>query len=58
MKNCFRHDGSTGILAVADKTNKVVITFMCNKRHPDAKNTKVEQYKGKITDTIMTILGY
>ena len=58
MTNCFRHDGSTGIVAAADKTRNIVITVMCNRGHPDVKNTKVEQYKGRIADTIMTILGY
>lgn len=58
MANCFRHDGSTGILAAADKTRNIIITVMCNRGHPDIKNAKVEQFKGKIADTIMTILGY
>jgi hypothetical protein len=58
MSNCFRHDGSTGIVAAADKSKNITITVMCNRGHPDAKNNKVEQYKGRIADTIMTILGY
>jgi hypothetical protein len=45
-------------VAVADKTRNIIITIMCNRGHPDVKNTRVEQYKGKIVDTIMTILGY
>lgn len=58
MTNCFRHDGSTGIVAAADKDKNIIITLMCNRGHPDVKNNKVEQYKGKIADAIMTILGY
>jgi len=45
-------------MAAADKTNNVIITLMCNRGHPDVKNTRVEQYKGRIADTIMTILGH
>jgi CubicO group peptidase (beta-lactamase class C family) len=58
MTNCFRHDGSTGIMAVADKDTKIVITVLTNRGHPDVNNNKFEAYKGKIADTIMTILGY
>ncbi len=41
MTNCFRHDGSTGIVAAADKTKNIIITVMTNRGHPDVKNTKV-----------------
>ena len=58
MSNCFRHDGSTGIMAVADKDKKVIITLLTNRGHPDVNNNRVEAYKSKIADTIMTILGY
>ncbi len=58
MSNCFRHDGSTGIMAVADKDKNIVITLLSNRGHPDAANNRIEAYKSKIADTIMTILGY
>ena len=58
MVNCFRHDSSTGVLAVGDKTKNVIITILTNRIHPDMNNNRFEQYKGKIVDTIMTILGY
>jgi CubicO group peptidase (beta-lactamase class C family) len=58
MTNCFRHDGSTGIVAVADKSKNITITILTNRGHPDVNNNKFESYKGKIADTIMTILGH
>ncbi len=58
MTNCLRHDGSTGIVAVADRDKKIIITILSNRGHPDVNNNRFEAYKSKITDTIMTILGY
>lgn len=58
MANCFRHDSSTGVLAVGDKTKNVIVTILTNRIHPDVNNVRFTQYKGKIVDTIMTILGY
>ena len=58
MVNCFRHDSLTGVLAVGDKTKNVIVTILTNRIHPDMNNNRFEQYKGKIVDTIMTILGY
>jgi len=39
-------------MAFADKDKKIIVTLMSNRGHPDAKNGLVEQYKGKIADTI------
>lgn len=40
MTNCLRHDGSTGILAVADRDKKIIITILSNRGHPDANNNR------------------
>jgi hypothetical protein len=45
-------------MAVADKDKNIVITLLSNRGHPDAANNRIEAYKSKIADTIMTILGY
>ncbi len=58
MKNCFRLDASTGIMAVADKDKNIIITVLSNRIHPDIKNHRFEEYKVKIVDTIMKILGH
>lgn len=58
MVNCFRHDSSTGVLAVGDKTKNVIVTILTNRIHPDINNNRFVQYKGKIVDTVMKILGY
>ena len=58
MTNCFRLDSVTGVLAAADKDRNVIVTILSNRAHPDANNHKFEQYKGRIVDTVMTILGH
>jgi len=42
MTNCFRHDGSTGVMVAGDKSRNIIITFLCNAVHPDEDNYKVE----------------
>jgi len=58
MSDCFRLDGSTGIVAAGDKSKNIIITILSNRSHPDIDNNKFELYKGKIADMIMTILGH
>lgn len=58
MTNCFGHDGSTGIMAWADKEKKIAFAVVTNRGHPDAKNGLFDSYKGRIADTIMEALGY
>lgn len=58
MTNCFRHDSSTGVLAVGDKTKNVIVTVLTNRIHPDINNNRFELYKGRIVDTVMIILGW
>ena len=52
MKNCFGHDGSTGVMAWADKDKKIVFAILSNRGHPDAKNNKFNQFYAKISDAI------
>ena len=52
MKKCFGHEGSTGIMAWADKERKITFVVMNNRGHPDAKNTKIDAFKPKIADAI------
>lgn len=58
MSNCFGHDGSTGVVAWADKDKKIVYTIMSNRGHPNVNNNRIEAYKGKFADAIMEALGY
>jgi len=58
MSNCFGHDGSTGVMAWADKDKKLVIVIMNNRGHPDVSNNKISQYRGKIFDAVMEAMGY
>ncbi len=58
MKDCFGHDGSTGVMAQADKKNGIVIAVMNNRGHPDVKNSIVNKYKAVIENTVMKVLGY
>ena len=53
MKICFGHDGSTGVMAWADKEKKIVFVVMNNRGHPDVNNNKINQFKPKIADAIM-----
>ena len=52
MKKCFGHDGSTGVMAWADKETKIVFAIMNNRGHPDAANGKINAWKPKIADAI------
>ena len=52
MSKCFGHDGSTGIMAWADRERKITFVVMNNRGHPDAKNNKIEALKPKIADAI------
>ena len=58
MKDCFGHDGSTGAMAWADKEKNIVFTLLNNRGHPDVKNNKIEQYKGRLVDAVYEALGY
>ena len=58
MSNCFGHDGSTGVMAWADKDKKIVFVILNNRGHPDAGNGKINAWKPKIADAIMEALGY
>ncbi len=58
MSNCFGHDGSTGIMAWADKDKKITFTVLTNRGHPNVGNGLFDSYKGKIADAIMEGLGY
>jgi CubicO group peptidase (beta-lactamase class C family) len=58
MHKCFGHDGSTGVMAWADKEKKVVFVVLNNRGHPDAGNGKIDAWKPKIADAIMEALGY
>lgn len=58
MSNCFGHDGSTGVMAWADKDKKIVFVIMNNRGHPDVNNGKINAWKPKIADAIMEALGY
>ena len=54
MKNCFGHNGSTGILAWADKDRKIVLAVLTNRGHPDSSNNLFFTfYEAKIIDAIM-----
>lgn len=52
MSKCFGHDGSTGVMAWADKERKLVFVVMNNRGHPDASNNKINAFKPKIADAI------
>jgi CubicO group peptidase (beta-lactamase class C family) len=58
MSNCFGHDGSTGIMAWADKEKKITFTVLTNRGHPNVNNGKFDSYKARIADTIFEALGY
>lgn len=58
MANCFGHDGSTGLMAWADKDKKIAFAVLSNRGHPDVKNGRFDSYKGRIADAIMEGLGY
>jgi CubicO group peptidase (beta-lactamase class C family) len=58
MKNCFGHDGSTGIMAWADSEFKVAFVVMDNRGHPNVNNNIFDSFKGRIADTIMEALGH
>lgn len=58
MKNCFGHDGSTGIMAWVDKDKKIAFVVMNNRGHPNVGNSLIDSYKGRIADTIMQAFGY
>ena len=53
MKQCFGHDGSTGIMCWVDKERKIAFVIMTNRGHPDAKNGKFDQIKYKFADAII-----
>ena len=58
MKNCFGHDGSTGIMAWADKDRKIVIVIMNNRGHPDVNNNRIDHYKPLFIDAALRAMGY
>jgi len=58
MRNCFGHDGSTGIMAWADKDNKIAFVVVNNRGHPNVNNNIIDSYKGRIADAIMEALGH
>lgn len=58
MNDCVGHDGSTGIMAWADKEKKIAFVLMTNRGHPDVKNSLIDQYKPKIADAILSALGF
>ncbi len=59
MSKCFGHDGSTGITAFADTDKGVAFVVLSNRGHPDVNNNVYnDQYRGKIADKIMELLGY
>lgn len=53
MSNCFGHDGSTGIMAWADKDKKIAFAVLTNRGHPDVKNGLFDSHKPQIVDAIM-----
>jgi hypothetical protein len=58
MKNCFGHDGSTGVMSWVDTDKKIAFVVMNNRGHPDVKNNKIDAFKSKIADAIFETLGY
>lgn len=53
MTNCFGHDGSTGIMAWADKDKKIAFVVLTNRGHPNVGNSKFDTNKARIADTIL-----
>lgn len=53
MTNCFGHDGSTGIMAWADKDKKIAFTVLSNRGHPNVNNGKFDASKSRIADAIL-----
>ena len=59
MSNCFGHNGSTGILAWADRDKKIVFAVLTNRGHPNVNNNLFfSRYEKKISHAIFEILGY
>jgi CubicO group peptidase (beta-lactamase class C family) len=58
MSNCFGHEGSTGIMAYGDKDKKIGFVLLTNRGHPNVMNNRIDSYKSKIADAILTALGY
>lgn len=57
MSNCIGHDGSTGIMAWTDNDKKIAFVVLTNRGHPDVKNGRFDEYKGRIADEIFEALG-
>lgn len=53
MKECFGHDGATGVSAWVDKQREIAFVILTNRGHPDISNNLYTKYKGLITDAII-----
>lgn len=55
--NSFGLSDVTGSYVWADASKNITIVFLANGHFP-TKNFEVESWQGKLSDTIMTALGY